>query len=60
VFNRESPRNGSTFVTRKITRGLARIQQDLDDCDHLSNLAFTPTSSLYQALHMIKRKPDCS
>ena len=32
LFNHESPRRGETFVTRKITRGLARINEGLDDC----------------------------
>ena len=38
LFNHESPRRGETFVTRKITRGLARIQCGLDDCLYLGNL----------------------
>ncbi len=38
LFNHESPRRGETFVTRKITRGLARIDAGLDDCIHLGNL----------------------
>jgi GDPmannose 4,6-dehydratase len=32
LFNHESPRRGETFVTRKITPGLARINEDLEDC----------------------------
>jgi GDPmannose 4,6-dehydratase len=32
LFNHESPRRGETFVTRKITRGLARIKAGIDDC----------------------------
>ena len=32
LFNHESPRRGETFVTRKITRGLARVDAGLDDC----------------------------
>ena len=32
LFNHESPRRGETFVTRKITRGLARINEGLDSC----------------------------
>jgi len=31
LFNYESPRRGETFVTRKITRGLARVDAGLDD-----------------------------
>jgi GDPmannose 4,6-dehydratase len=38
LFNHESPRRGETFVTRKITRGLAHIAQGLDDCLYLGNL----------------------
>lgn len=38
LFNHESPKRGETFVTRKITRGLARIQVGLQDCLYLGNL----------------------
>jgi len=38
LFNHESPVRGETFVTRKITRGLARIAHGLDDCIYLGNL----------------------
>lgn len=38
LFNHESPRRGETFVTRKITRGLANIAQGLQPCLHLGNL----------------------
>jgi len=38
LFNHESPIRGETFVTRKITRGLARIHQGLDSCLYLGNL----------------------
>ncbi|KIC37096.1 GDP-mannose 4,6-dehydratase [Ruegeria sp. ANG-R] len=38
LFNHESPRRGETFVTRKITRGLANIAQGLDDCLHMGNI----------------------
>jgi len=38
LFNHESPRRGETFVTRKITRGLARIKLGLDECLYLGNL----------------------
>jgi GDPmannose 4,6-dehydratase len=38
LFNHESPLRGETFVTRKITRGLANIAQGLDDCLYLGNL----------------------
>ena len=38
LFNHESPRRGETFVTRKITRGLARIDAGLDECLYLGNL----------------------
>ena len=38
LFNHESPRRGETFVTRKITRGLSRIDAGLDRCIYLGNL----------------------
>ena len=38
LFNHESPRRGETFVTRKITRGLSRIHEGIDDCIYLGNL----------------------
>jgi GDPmannose 4,6-dehydratase len=38
LFNHESPVRGETFVTRKITRGLARIAAGLDQCVYLGNL----------------------
>ena len=38
LFNHESPVRGETFVTRKITRGLARIKLGLQDCLYLGNL----------------------
>lgn len=38
LFNHESPRRGETFVTRKITRGLANISQGLEDCLFMGNI----------------------
>ncbi len=38
LFNHESPRRGETFVTRKITRGLANITQGLESCLFMGNL----------------------
>jgi GDPmannose 4,6-dehydratase len=38
LFNHESPVRGETFVTRKITRGLARIKAGLEQCLYLGNL----------------------
>ncbi len=38
LFNHESPVRGETFVTRKITRGLARLKVGLQDCVFLGNL----------------------
>ena len=38
LFNHESPVRGETFVTRKITRGLARIKMGIEDCLYLGNL----------------------
>jgi len=39
LFNHESPIRGETFVTRKVTRGLARIKLGLQDCLYLGNLS---------------------
>ena len=38
LFNHESPIRGETFVTRKVTRGLAQIKAGLQDCIYLGNL----------------------
>lgn len=38
LFNHESPIRGETFVTRKITRGLARIKCGLEECLYLGNI----------------------
>lgn len=38
LFNHESKRRGETFVTRKITRGLANIAQGLDKCLYMGNI----------------------
>ncbi len=38
LFNHESPRRGETFVTRKITRGLANISQALETCLYMGNI----------------------
>jgi GDPmannose 4,6-dehydratase len=39
LFNHESPRRGETFVTRKISRALARIKLGLQDCLYLGNMS---------------------
>lgn len=39
LFNHESPRRGETFVTRKITRGLARIAEGLEQCLYMGNMS---------------------
>jgi GDPmannose 4,6-dehydratase len=39
LFNHESPRRGETFVTRKITRGLANIAQGLEQCLYMGNVS---------------------
>jgi len=39
LFNHESPRRGETFVTRKITRGLANIAQGLESCLYMGNIS---------------------
>ena len=38
LFNHESPRRGETFVTRKITRGLANMSQGLEECLYMGNI----------------------
>jgi GDPmannose 4,6-dehydratase len=38
LFNHESPRRGETFVTRKITRGLANIARGLEQCLYMGNI----------------------
>jgi GDPmannose 4,6-dehydratase len=38
LFNHESPRRGETFVTRKITRGIANIAQGLESCLYMGNI----------------------
>lgn len=38
LFNHESPRRGETFVTRKITRGIANIAQGLEPCLYMGNI----------------------
>jgi GDPmannose 4,6-dehydratase len=38
LFNHESPLRGETFVTRKITRGVAAIALGLEDCLYMGNL----------------------
>ena len=38
LFNHESPRRGETFVTRKITRGMANISQGLEECLYMGNI----------------------
>ena len=38
LFNHESPRRGETFVTRKVTRGLARINEGIESCIYMGNI----------------------
>jgi len=38
LFNHESPRRGENFVTRKVTKGLARINEGLEKCIYMGNL----------------------
>ena len=45
LFNHESPIRGETFVTRKITRALARIKLGLQDCLYLGNLDASATGA---------------
>ncbi|MEK7536908.1 MAG: GDP-mannose 4,6-dehydratase [Patescibacteria group bacterium] len=64
LFNHESPRRGETFVTRKITRGIARILAGLDKKIYLGNLearrdwGYAPEYMEAAYLMMQKSKPD--
>lgn len=64
LFNHESPRRGETFVTRKITRGIARIKAGLDQKIFLGNLeakrdwGFAPEYVECQWLMLQQDKPD--
>lgn len=64
LFNHESPRRGETFVTRKITRGLARIKAGLDKKIYLGNLeakrdwGYAPEYMEAAYLMMQQKKPD--
>jgi GDPmannose 4,6-dehydratase len=62
LFNHESPRRGETFVTRKITRGIARIKAGLDKKIYLGNLeakrdwGYAP--EFVGAMHLILQQPE--
>jgi GDPmannose 4,6-dehydratase len=64
LFNHESPRRGETFVTRKITRGIARIKAGLDKKIYLGNLearrdwGYAPEYMEAAYLMMQQKKPD--
>lgn len=64
LFNHESPRRGETFVTRKITRGIARIKAGLDKKIYLGNLdakrdwGFAPEYVEAMYLMLQHEKPD--
>jgi GDPmannose 4,6-dehydratase len=64
LFNHESPRRGETFVTRKITRGIARIKLGLDKKIYLGNLeakrdwGYAPEYMEAAYLMMQQKKPD--
>ena len=64
LFNHESPRRGETFVTRKITRGIARIKAGLDKKIYLGNLearrdwGFAPEYVEAMYLMLQQDKPD--
>lgn len=64
LFNHESPRRGETFVTRKITRGIARIKAGLDKKLYLGNLdarrdwGYAPEYMEAAWLMMQQPKPD--
>lgn len=62
LFNHESPRRGETFVTRKITRGIARIKAGLDKKIYLGNLdakrdwGYAP--EYCEAMYLIMQQPE--
>jgi GDPmannose 4,6-dehydratase len=62
LFNHESPRRGETFVTRKITRGIARILAGLDKKIYLGNLdarrdwGYAP--EYVEAMYLILQQPE--
>ena len=64
LFNHESPRRGETFVTRKITRGIARIKAGLDKKIYLGNLeakrdwGYAPEYVEAMWLMMQQKEPD--
>ncbi|HMM88310.1 GDP-mannose 4,6-dehydratase [Bradyrhizobium sp.] len=64
LFNHESPIRGETFVTRKITRGVARIEVGLDEALYLGNLEarrdWGHARDYVEGMHMILQadKPD--
>ena len=64
LFNHEGPRRGATFVTRKITRAIARIKAGLDKKVYLGNLdakrdwGFTPEYVEVMHLMLQQEKPD--
>ncbi|KPJ56663.1 GDP-mannose 4,6-dehydratase [Parcubacteria bacterium DG_74_2] len=62
MMNHESPRRGETFVTRKITRGIARIKAGLDKKIYLGNLdakrdwGYAP--EFVEAMHLMLQQPE--
>jgi len=62
LFNHESPRRGPTFVTKKITRAIARIKADLDKKIYLGNLeakrdwGFAP--EYVEAMYLMLQQPE--
>jgi GDPmannose 4,6-dehydratase len=62
LFNHESPIRGETFVTRKITRGLARIRLGLQDCLYLGNLDarrdWGHARDYVRMMHMMLQQPE--
>ena len=64
LFNHESPIRGETFVTRKITRALARIKTGLQDCLYIGNLdakrdwGYAPDFVNAMWLMLQQEKPD--
>ena len=53
LFNHESPRRGENFVTRKITRGFARIKNGKEKCIYLGNLEAKETGDMQKTMFML-------
>lgn len=64
LFNHESPRRGETFVTRKVTRAVARIAEGMQDCLYMGNIdskrdwGYAPEYTEMMWLMLQQKTPD--